>query len=88
MWGRIGNDLNAIRRGKPLNNANYMFTSTMLGILAQMVCYTGQEITWQQAMNSKKEFKPSRYAWDATPPVVPDRNGQYPCAMPGITKFE
>ena len=78
----------SIRRGKPLNNADYMFTSTMLGILAQMVCYTGQEITWQQAMNSKKMLAPARYAWDADPPVLPDRNGQYPCAMPGITKFE
>jgi myo-inositol 2-dehydrogenase/D-chiro-inositol 1-dehydrogenase len=77
----------AIRSGKPINNSNYMFTSTMLGILAQMVCYTGQEITWEQAMQSKLSLAPSRYAWDAEPPVKPDKNGQYPCAMPGITKF-
>jgi hypothetical protein len=77
----------AIRSGKPLNNSNYMFTSTMLGILAQMVCYTGQEITWDQAMQSKLALVPSAYAWDAEPPVKPDKTGQYPCAMPGITKF-
>ena len=78
----------SIRKGKPINNADYMFTSTMLGILAQMVCYTGQQITWEQAMNSKKVLAPQRYAWDADPPVKPGENGQYPCAMPGITKFE
>jgi hypothetical protein len=59
----------------------------MLGILAQMVCYTGQEITWEQAMQSKLSLSPKCYAWDAEPPVKPDKNGQYPCAMPGITKF-
>lgn len=76
-----------IRSGTPINNSNYMFTSTMLGILAQMVCYTGQEITWEQAMQSKLSLAPKCYAWDAEPPVKPDKNGQYPCAMPGITKF-
>ena len=77
----------SIREGKPLNNSNYMFTSTMLGILAQMVCYTGQQITWEEAMQSKLVLAPSHYGWDAEPPVKPDQNGNYPCPMPGITKF-
>jgi len=77
----------SIRSGKPLNNSSYMFTSTMLGILAQMVCYTGQQITWEEAMQSKLALVPSAYAWDAEPPVKPDENGQYATAMPGITKF-
>ena len=59
----------------------------MLAILAQMVCYTGQEITWEQAMKSKLSFALPRYAWDAEPPVKPDANGQYATAMPGITKL-
>ena len=77
-----------IRSGKPINNANYMFTSSMLGILAQMVCYTGQEITWEQAMKSQLSLSPARYAWDADPPVKPESNGQYPTAVPGITRFK
>jgi predicted dehydrogenase len=77
----------SIRAGKPLSNSNYMFTTSMLAILAQMACYTGQEITWEQAMQSKLVLAPSRYSWDAEPPVKPDKNGNYPCAMPGITKF-
>jgi hypothetical protein len=76
-----------IRSGKPVNNSNYMFTSTMLGILAQVVCYTGQDITWEQAMESKLSLSPARYAWDAQPPVLPDKNGNDPCAMPGAAKL-
>ncbi len=77
----------AIRAGKTVNNSNYMFTSTMLATLAQMVCYTGQEITWEQAMQSKQTFLLPRYAWDAQPPIKPEANGQYATAMPGITPF-
>ena len=77
----------SIRSGVPLNNADYMFTSTMLAILAQMVCYTGQEITWEQAMGSQLVLAPKTYAWDAEPPVKPDKDGNYPAAMPGVTKF-
>jgi hypothetical protein len=64
-----------------------MFTSTMLGILAQMVCYTGQAITWEQAIGSTLVLAPKTYAWDAEPPVKPDKEGNYPTAMPGVTKF-
>ena len=46
----------AIRGGRTVHNGDYMFTSTMLGILAEMVCYTGQEITWEKAMSSDVEF--------------------------------
>jgi myo-inositol 2-dehydrogenase / D-chiro-inositol 1-dehydrogenase len=77
----------AIRAGKTINNSNYMFTSTMLAILAQMVCYTGREITWEEAIRSELSLSPQRYAWDAEPPVKPDPNGQYPTAMPGVTRF-
>lgn len=78
----------SIRAGKPINNSDYMFTSTMLGILAQMVCYTGQRITWQQAMQSKHRLGPDRYAFDAEPPVKPGPDGRYPCALPGVTRFQ
>ncbi len=77
----------SLRAGKPINCGSYMFTSSMLAILAQMVCYTGQQITWEQAMNSKLSFAQPRYGFDAEPPVKPDANGIYPTAMPGITKF-
>ncbi len=76
-----------IRAGKPINNGKYMCTCTMLGILAEMVCYTGQEITWEQALASKQSYALPRYGWDVEPPVKPGANGQYPTAMPGIMQF-
>jgi len=77
----------AIRSGNPINNGRYMATSTMLAILGRMVTYTGQAIKWEDAMNSQEVLAPSTYSWDADPPILPDENGNYPVAMPGVTKF-
>ena len=77
----------AIRSGNPINNGRYMATSTMLAIIGRMVTYTGQAITWEQAMNSQETLAPSSYSWDADPPCLPGENGQYPIAMPGVTKL-
>ena len=78
----------AIRAGRTIHNGDYMFTSSMLGILAQMACYTGQEITWEKAMGSQLSFTPARYAWDADPPVKPGADGRYPAPLPGVTRFQ
>jgi hypothetical protein len=77
----------AIRSGKPINNGLYMARSTMLAILGRMVTYTGQAINWEDAINSTESLSPSRYAWDANPPVMPDADGKYPVAMPGLGNF-
>jgi myo-inositol 2-dehydrogenase / D-chiro-inositol 1-dehydrogenase len=77
----------AIRAGKPIDNGNYMCTSAMLGVLAQMACYSGQQVTWDQAMKSEQSFALPRYGWDVEPPVKPGANGRYPTAMPGITRL-
>jgi myo-inositol 2-dehydrogenase / D-chiro-inositol 1-dehydrogenase len=77
----------AIRAGKTINNGGYTCLSSLLAILAQMVCYTGQQITWEQAMKSELSFALPRYGWDVEPPVKPGSDGRYPTAMPGITQF-
>ncbi len=76
----------AIRSGKALNNGDYMATSTMLAVLGRMACYSGSAISFQDAMKSPMSLAPARYAFDAAPPVMPDKNGLYPIAMPGTTK--
>lgn len=68
-----------IRAGEPLNNGEYMAHSTMLAIMGRMATYTGQEITWDNAMNSKQDLSPEQYAWGSAP--------KYPIAVPGVTKF-
>ncbi len=77
----------AIRSAQPINNGVYMARSTMMAILGRMVDYTGQTITWEQALNSSQSLVPSEYSWKGRPPVVPDPEGHYPVAIPGVTKF-
>lgn len=52
----------------------------MLAIMSRMSAYTGQSLTWQQAINSQQELAPSGYAWDAEPP-------EDSVAVPGVTPF-
>ncbi len=59
----------------------------MLAILGRMVTYTGQALTWEQAINSQQLLAPARYAMDATPPTLPGSDGRYPIASPGATAF-
>jgi predicted dehydrogenase len=68
-----------IRSGNHLNNGQYMSYSTMLAIMGRMACYTGQEITWEQAINSQQDLSPAEYKWGDNP--------VQPIAVPGFTKF-
>jgi myo-inositol 2-dehydrogenase/D-chiro-inositol 1-dehydrogenase len=70
----------SIRMGRPINNGEYMARSTLLAILGRMAAYTGQMITWEQALNSREDLSPPRYDWDVPLPVPP-------VAMPGQTRF-
>ncbi len=76
----------AVRNDKPYNEAEYGAHSTMTAIMGRMATYSGKVVTWDDAIASNIELSPDRYAWDGTPPVVPDESGCYPCAMPGVTK--
>jgi predicted dehydrogenase len=70
----------SIRRGQPINNGEYMAKSTLLAIIGRMAAYTGQVVTWEQALASEEDLSPPRYAWDVPLPVPP-------VAIPGQTKF-
>ena len=76
----------AVRSGKPINNGRYMAISTMLAVIGRMVNYTGKALTWDEAINSTASLFPEKLTWDAEPPILPDADGNYPVAMPGITK--
>ncbi len=49
--------------GEPINNGKYMSYSTMLAIMGREACYTGEEITWEQAMTSQQRLGPTEYKW-------------------------
>jgi len=69
-----------IRRGKAVNNGEYMAKSTLLAIMGRMAAYTGQQITWEMALHSKEDLSPPEYDWKVK---LPDP----PAAVPGVTKF-
>ena len=73
----------AIHKGEPYSEAELGAYSTLTSILGRMATYSGKVITWDEAINSTKDLSPSDYAWDATPPVVPDDEGNYPVPVPG-----
>ena len=77
----------SIRNGTPLNQGDYMAHSTMMAIAGRMATYTGKAITWDQAVNSKEDLTPEEYAWGANPPILPNEDGIYPIAVPGVTEF-
>ena len=69
----------AIRSGEPINNGQYMSFSTMMAVMGREACYTGQEITWEQMMNSQQRLGPATYEWgDFKAQDIP---------IPGVTKF-
>ncbi len=76
----------AIRKGLNYNEADYAATSTMTAIMGRMATYSGKLVTWDEAINSQLALVPDRYAWDGTPPVLPDEEGRYPVPMPGQTR--
>ena len=82
MYQAEHNELFAsIRNGQPINDIDWMYKSTMLAILGRMVCYTGQMITWDQAMNSREDLSPpDAYRWDRAPAIPA-------VARPGVTRL-
>jgi predicted dehydrogenase len=76
----------AIRRNEPFFEADYGATSAMSAIMGRMALYSGKEVTRDEAMASRLRLAPARYAWDAEPPALPDGEGRYPVAIPGVTR--
>lgn len=60
--------------------------STMTSILGRYASYSGNLVKWDEAINSNINLMPNRLAWDALPKVLPDSNGNYPFAIPGVSK--
>ncbi len=70
----------SIRSGKAFNDGERAAHSTMVAILGRMVAYTGQKITYTDALNSKESLVPSEFDWkkDLSVPNPP---------IPGVTRF-
>jgi predicted dehydrogenase len=70
----------SIRAGKPINDGDRMANSTMMAIMGRMAAYTGQEVTWERAINSQEVLVPEHLDWNMKLPIAP-------MAIPGRTKL-
>lgn len=61
--------------------------STMTSIMGRMATYSGQMIEWDKAIHSGIDILPKVYDFNAAPPVLPNADGFYPIAIPGVTKY-
>ena len=79
----------AIRSGNLINNGDYMARSTLIGIMGQISCYTGKEVTWDQINQSDFAYdpKPEDCRDDMAPPVLQGPDKSYPVYVPGKTKL-
>jgi len=78
----------AIAKGEyKFDNAEYGAKSTMTAILGRMATYTGQVIEWDKAINSGISLQPDVYSFDALPKSLPNADGFYNVAVPGVTKY-
>jgi len=77
----------SIRSATPVNNGNYMADSTLMGIIGQLSCYTGREVTWEQVNESDFAYPPkvSECHDGMEAPVKPGPDGSYPVYIPGRT---
>ena len=77
----------AIRSGTPVNCGDYMARSTLIGIMGQISCYTGKEVTWEDIQRSDFCYapKPEDCHDGMEPPVKRGPDGSYPVYIPGKT---
>jgi len=74
------NIIASFRSGQPINEAQSIAESTMTAILGREAVYSGQEITWDDAMKSTKRLGPDEYNL-AGEFVIPE------IARPGAYRF-
>ena len=62
-------------------------SSTMTSILGRMATYSGQVVEWDKSINSGLDLQPKVYDWNAMPQALPNNEGYYAVAVPGVTKY-
>ena len=75
----------AIRNDTPYSELESGAYSSMTAVMGRMATYSGKEVTWEQALNSQIDTMPKALSWDAAPPTLPDKDGHYAIAIPGVT---
>jgi len=76
--------LAAIRANEKYHEGWHGATSSFTAVLGRMATYSGKEVKWDEAVAKGPDEFPEKLAWDAPPKALPDEQGNYPIAMPGV----
>jgi myo-inositol 2-dehydrogenase / D-chiro-inositol 1-dehydrogenase len=76
-----------LRAGKLPNEGEWGAKSTMTAIFGRMATYSGQMLSWDEAINAEYVVSPTDKftSFNDTPPVLPDADGLYKLPVPGVT---
>ena len=78
----------AIRNNQKLNDGWHGATSSFTAVFGRMATYSGKVVKWDEAVAKGPEEVPYgvELSFQTKPPVVPDADGNYPVAQPGVYK--
>lgn len=88
-WQYEWNELiESIRKDRPHNEIKRAIYSDLTSLMGRAACHTGQEVTWDQIMQSNFQFCDylDELNYDSPAPVIADKNGQFPFPIPGQWK--
>ena len=80
--------LDAIRNDKPYNEIKRGATASLVTSMGRMAAHTGQEVTFDQILNSDHEFAPNldKLTMTSDAPLRKNADGKYPIPQPGIVR--
>jgi predicted dehydrogenase len=84
-WNEL---MDAIRNNKPYSETERGVKASLVSNMGRFAAHTGQEITYEDMLNSPHELAPNadKFKMDSPPPVASDKDGKYPIPMPGQKK--
>ena len=69
----------ALRSGKRIDDGNFVVNSCRMALMGRMAAYTGQDVSWDQVVNSQENLGPDKLEMGKAPqPVI---------RVPGKTKL-
>jgi len=77
----------AILKDQPHNEVERGVRASLVTSMGRMAAHTGQEVTYEDILNSDHEMAPGldQLTEDSPAPLQPGPDGKYPVPMPGIT---
>ncbi len=78
--------IDSIRQDKPHNECRRAVYSDLTTLMGRAACHTGQEVTWEQMMNSRFQFCDylDDLSFESPVPVQANADGQFPVPVSGI----